>query len=702
MADVEYSVVAKLQAQGGSQFKGEMSSAAQSAQKLQDGLGGMGAHLLDVGSSAISAAAKIASVTAAVGAAGAVAAAGYIGKNLVQLEDKAIQMSAVIAAATEQSFQSAQSASGALFEQFKKDAVTSAGETADFVNVAKNLTGPLLGAGKSMEDLHRITKGVIQTAPALGATFEQAGTDVMRMLQGGAGAELPFFKALTAIPSLGIKSAEVFNKWPVEKRIKAVEDALTNPAFQAAAAAAGNSFTGLKSTIEDQLKAVGGAILGPSYELLKRGMAKWTDGVMKLIDSKEFMGRLDRLGVVISTRTSAIFGNLTSLFPKGETGVNSFLDAVTDLADKGLGRLHSVSLWINENWNEIKTTVIHVGHAIEAAATKAEKMIKALGGGDLGKGLERTAIGGAALKAGVASAPLATSVVQTGSAAMSLLSKGGAAPAAAANIGTAEIPIFAEGAAASSTSAGASAGIGAGGAATVLAGALLLLGAAFEAVKQNAFDVSTYLEDAWNRLKASGERLWEAVQKLAPGFERIWQAMAPIWGGPLVAAFTLWLNMLERIIALIGWLAEGLAYIMPFLEALANGLRGLVDLAFTPLIRALDLFTDRAANAAATLDKSLDSARQAKRVEEADAVGRRAGFGYNTMTATPEKGTASGRSGSPPPGGSGQKIEVVLKVDLGDPNEDAIFIRSRKDFERAFDEAKNRARILTSPLPGVT
>jgi len=57
---------------------------------------------------------------------------------------------------------------------------------------------------------------------------------------------------------------------------------------------------------------------------------------------------------------------------------------------------------------------------------------------------------------------------------------------------------------------------------------------------------------------------------------------------------------------------------------------------------------------------------------------------------------------SPPAGGAGQKIEVVLKVDLGDPNEDAIFIRSRKDFERAFDEAKNRARILTSPLPGVT
>lgn len=120
MADIEYSVVAKLQAQGAPQFKGDMGAAAQAASKLQDGLKGMGAHLYEFGAGAIGAAAKVTSIAAAMGTAAAVAAAGYIGKNLSLLEDKSIQMGAVIGAATSTSFQAAKRESDVLFEKFKK------------------------------------------------------------------------------------------------------------------------------------------------------------------------------------------------------------------------------------------------------------------------------------------------------------------------------------------------------------------------------------------------------------------------------------------------------------------------------------------------------------------------------------------------------------------------------------------------------
>lgn len=706
MADIEYSVVAKLQAQGAPQFKGDMGAAAQAASKLQDGLKGMGAHLYEFGAGAIGAAAKVTSIAAAMGTAAAVAAAGYIGKNLSLLEDKSIQMGAVIGAATSTSFQAAKRESDVLFEKFKKDAVSSAGETKDFVNVAANIAGPLLGAGKSMEDLHRITKGVIQTAPALGATFEQAGTDVMRMLQGGAGAELPFFKALTAIPSLGIKSAEVFNKWPVEKRIKAVEDALTNPAFQAAAVAAGNSFTGLKSTIEDQLKAVGGAILGPSYEAMKRGMQKWTAGVMTLLDSSGFQQRMERYGHVIAGRISNIAGNISSIFPKGEEGASSFLDTIMNIADRGLGKIQDASLWVKQHWIEISTTVEKVAGGIAKAAAKAEEMVRALGGGDFAKGAERAAMGGMLAKAVV---PIVPSMAKAGSGLVGMLGGEGAGGAGGA--------------------AGAAAGVGAGTVAAAAAGLVAIGAAAFLTLKSNFMGIGDWLDTRFSRLKDAALNFSDAAMVLGERLYGVFQKIAPILGVPIITWLGVMMNMLTNVMNAAAWLASGLGWLIIQITNVKDAIVGGLSSGLDAWIKSID---DTEAKLKSTQNAfytfiSLIGDLGGKLVETADKIAGVFGLtvhGKGDLSPTEDSSpkrtfevsnpTAVGlmaqsyaapkglNKPSPPAGGSGQKIEVVLKVDLGDPNEDAIFIRSRKDFERAFDEAKNRARILTSPLPGVT
>lgn len=706
MADVEYSVVAKLQAQGAPQFKGDMGAAAQAASKLQDGLKGMGAHLYEFGAGAIGAAAKVTSIAAAMGTAAAVAAAGYIGKNLSLLEDKSIQMGAVIGAATSTSFQAARVESDKLFAQFKRDAVSSAGETADFVNVAANIAGPLLGAGKSMEDLHRITKGVIETAPALGATFQQAGTDVMRMLQGGAGAELPFFKALTAIPSLGIKSAEVFNKWPVEKRIKAVEDALTNPAFQAAAVAAGNSFTGLKSTIEDQLKAVGGAILGPSYEAMKRGMQKWTAGVMTLLDSSGFQQRMERYGHVIAGRISNIAGNISSIFPKGEEGASSFLDTIMNIADRGLGKIQDASLWVKQHWIEISTTVEKVAGGIAKAAAKAEEMVRALGGGDFAKGAERAAMGGMLAKAVV---PIVPSMAKAGSGLVGMLGGEGAGGAGGA--------------------AGAAAGVGAGTVAAAAAGLVAIGAAAFLTLKSNFMGIGDWLDTRFSRLKDAALNFSDAAMVLGERLYGVFQKIAPILGVPIITWLGVMMNMLTNVMNAAAWLASGLGWLIIQITNVKDAIVGGLSSGLDAWIKSID---DTEAKLKSTQNAfytfiSLIGDLGGKLVETADKIAGVFGLtvhGKGDLSPTEDSSpkrtfevsapTAVGlmaqayaapkglNKPSPPAGGAGQKIEVVLKVDLGDPNEDAIFIRSRKDFERAFDEAKNRARILTSPLPGVT
>ena len=711
MADVEYSVVAKLQAQGGSQFKGELSSSAQAASKLQDSLRSMGGHLYDLGAGAVGAAVKVGSVTAAMGSAAAVAAAGYIGKNLSLLEDKSIQMAAVIGAASGQSFQAAQVDSAALFDQFKRDAITSAGETKDFVNAASLLAGPIIGAGKSMEDLHRITKGVMDTAPALGASFEQAGSDVMRMMQGHAGVELPFFRALTSIKSLGIESAEVFNKWPVEKRFDAIEKALSNPAFKDAAKAAGNSFTGLKSTIEDQLKSIGGAILGPSFEYFKKGMQKWTGGVMGLLDNKGFTWALESFGQTISSRISAIFQNLFSISPN--TSASGFVSALSEIADKGLGKIEQASLFLVNHWTEIKSTVMAVGHAIESAAVKAEKFVTALGGGDFTKGAERALIGGAGLKtAGAAGSSALNAAVLA-----KTLFGGGAEKAAGAaasvgkNIGTKEIPVFAEiaGSVGAGGASGALEGLAAAASAAwpivvAITAAIVAAAAAFSTFEQNTFGLGDWTRTAFAGLENAVSTAIPVLEQATMQLLKFGESVAPLVGGPVLVVLntiitltTFLVGQLAQMAQQYGAQAEAVAILVNALKEEDNMLHLAAD-AFSYLTFMLKQVTS-ATNAFA--DSAVDAADKLVRKARDGSVTPGGFQSFNTMTATPEK-EKGGRSGSPPPGGSGQKIEVVLKVDLGDPNEDAIFIRSRKDFERAFDEAKNRARILTSPLPGVT
>ena len=250
MADgIQYDVHASLKVTNASGFHADMSRAAGSANALQTAFdkvkggaerawGGL-SSVAQMASSTVGSIVAVGTATATALAVGTSAGVAAAGKNLAMLEGKSIQLSSVIAAATERSFAGVQAETGDLFQKFKGDAVQSAGGMADFVDTASKIAAPILGAGQSMEELRNITKGVIATAPALGVEFKQAGSDVMRMLQGSAGADLPFFQALKSIPSLGIESAEAFNKLAPEDRIETIKEALTNPAFLAASDAAG-------------------------------------------------------------------------------------------------------------------------------------------------------------------------------------------------------------------------------------------------------------------------------------------------------------------------------------------------------------------------------------------------------------------------------------------------------------------------------
>lgn len=733
MADgIEYDVFATLKVAGAATFNADMGRAAKSADELQESFDRLGdgaqrawSGISSLGGMAASVASKMVAVgTAATMAAavGAGAAAVHVGKNLSMLENKSIQLTSVVAAATEQGFADVIGDTNKLFQQFKSDAVVSAGETENFIDTASKIAGPLLGAGKSMADLREITKGVISTAPALGVAFEQAGSDVMRMLQGGAGADLPFFQALQSIPSLGIKSAEAFNQMAIDKRIEIIRKALTNPAFLAASNAAGDSFSGLMSTTQDLLKTMGGLVVSPAFDVAKRGLKSLTSTLMEgLQEGGPVRTSLFWLGNTLGVRFGQIGDQLGRMFPDLNGSLASTVQWVDRLADQGLAKVVSATSWVATHWPEIADGAREFAGWVANAADRAVDMVRTLGGGDLTKGLERAAllygamhVAGPAANIASGASQMASGAASAGRWAWGLFGAGGAATAATGAGAAGAAGATAAGATAASTAAATGAGAAAGSgaasgtaaAAGVAAGPVAAIAAAIGAVLLGAYKVITdspywsfgeyiksKLYDAsheferfkvsiaalWDRLSTLGRAIVDLGRALWPFVELIINMAPPVLA--MVAAWTAFSAALDPALQGLTAITEALQGAASYLTMFAHKVTDFVDAIADKLgIRKGQL---------APVDEDL--------MRDRFAVTPDARFGAPVISTS---GALSPGSAAPkkPPAGGKQSVEVTIKWDLGEGNEDAIYVRSRKDITAALKSAQNFVRA--SPLPG--
>lgn len=716
---IQYDVFASLKVQGGASFAADMGKAAGSADELDEALGRarggaerFGKGLAEIGGMATNVMGKVvafgtASTLAVAG--GSAYAAMEVGKNLAMLESKSIQLTSVVAAATEQSFGDVRGETAKLFQQFKADAVVSAGETENFIDTASKIAGPLLGAGKSMDDLRQITKGVIATAPALGVAFEQAGSDVMRMLQGGAGADLPFFQALQSIPSLGIKSAEAFNKMDIDKRIGIIRKALTNPAFLAASDVAGDSFAGLESTTQDLLKTMGGLVVSPVFETTKRGLKGLTTTLMEgLVDGGKLRTSLSWLGDTLGVRFEQFQSQLARIFPNLNGSLSDTVDWVNLLADRGLAKVVSATGWVADHWPEITSTAREFATWISDAASSAIHLVRTLGGGDLAKGVERAALlyGGSKVAApawAMASggAQMAQGAAKAGQWAWGALGMGGAATAAAgaAEAGAAGAAAGAAGGGAAASGTAAAAGAAAGPVALIAAAVGGVLLGAYKVITDSPYwsfgeYISSKLSDAGHEfgkfkmafgdLLERMDTLWGAIKRLGTAFSPFLELMLNLYPPVmlLVGAWTIFVAALDPAAQALTMVTQGLQTVTSYLTFLTNGVTGFID---------------------AIADKLGIRKNQLEGVQE-NLMRDEFGVEPDMRFAAPvisSSGALSPGSGSPkkPPSSSAkQHVEVTIKWDLGEGNEEAIYVRSRRDFTETLRNAKSFVR--SGPLPG--
>lgn len=705
MEGIQYDVSAVLKVAQAGAFHAEMGKAAKGADTLQGALDKLnsGAQTFAGGLSSLvsrttAMVGGLAATAVAATTAGTALAVAHVGKNLSMLEDKGIQLTAVVAAATEQQFGAVRGETNKLFAQFRDDAVKSAGETKDFVDTASKLAGPLLGAGKSMADLREITKGVIATAPALGVKFEQAGSDVMRMLQGSAGADLPFFKALQSIPSLGIKSAEAFNKLAQDKQIETVQKALTNPAFLAASDEAGDSFSGLISTSQDLAKTMGGLAVSPAFGAIKRGLKSVTATIIEGLGEKGALrGSLETLGERVGHRFEQVGHQLGRIFPDLNGSLTSTVDLVTRLADQGMARVVWGATQIADHWPEITAQAAKFAGWIDHAADRGLAMVRALGGGDLVKGLERA---GLLLAGGHAAAPVGSMAVgglQMAQGAFSLgrlaMGAGGAATAAeaAAGAGGAAAGAGAGAAGATGTAGAALGGAGALASGGILAGVAAFVATTYLAIEQDTFGFFGILRQQWNTLMETGESLrrnlsglWGQVEQLTNSGGQLWAALKPLAGVfasiyaiPLALFFEGVVGALQMTADVVNVLAKNLQLVAMIATEAAGKLSSMVD---------------------AVVDK-LGLKKPTLAAQEEDLGRREQEIVMLGVVSGMAAGNVGGPGAKPKPNDKGsQKVDVTIKWDLGEGNEEAIYVRSRKDITEMTKNA--RGFVRASPLAG--
>jgi hypothetical protein len=176
-----------------------------------------------------------------------------------------------------------------LVGDFQQMAKASVGTTKDFVDMAQLITRPITAAGGSMSDLKDATRGAVIAARAFNIDPEMASRDIEAALQGQLTAKDRFARAL--LEPMGYDTGK-FNALDATKRLDLLIKAFNSPAIKDMAKAQENSFSGVVSTLQDNLQMTVGKIGLPLFKALTNEVKSWNtwldqnqDKVKEIADS---------------------------------------------------------------------------------------------------------------------------------------------------------------------------------------------------------------------------------------------------------------------------------------------------------------------------------------------------------------------------------------------------------------------------------
>lgn len=259
-----------------------------------------------------------------------------------------------------------------LMAEIRQDAASLPGEFQDFVSMAQTLSAPLINAGKGLEDIRNLTKQTVVAAAAMGVEYGQAAREMAELVEGRAGTHNVLGMRMGITTHTQIAGGKEFNKATADERIAYLQKVLKTadeslPAFQ-------RSWSGLTSTLTDNVKALLGRTTAPVFERAKQELVR----INKLFDA---------------------------------AGPGVFADKVGKALVAGFDHAVSAVEWIVSHWKQIEYGAIRFGEHLHAALEKAWPIAQKIAGvlAEHGGGMA-LGLGAARVGLGVATSPVGSAL----------------------------------------------------------------------------------------------------------------------------------------------------------------------------------------------------------------------------------------------------------------------------------------------------
>lgn len=213
----------------------------------------------------------------------------YLGGRVVRagiafnttMEDSKNEVAGMLALAHKSHLTQELASANVLVDHLRERAQTLPGTTAEYVQMLAMITQPITDAKLGLQDLEDMTVQSVIAAKGLHVPWQVAARDIDQAIRGQFHSVDPFSGKV--LGSLGYKGEEGrmrFNALSQEKRAKEFKRALAQPQFAELGEAAGKSFSGRLSTLQDAWEHFQGMITKPLFDALGKHLEKinaWLD-----------------------------------------------------------------------------------------------------------------------------------------------------------------------------------------------------------------------------------------------------------------------------------------------------------------------------------------------------------------------------------------------------------------------------------------
>lgn len=186
------------------------------------------------------------------------------------------------------SFDEAGTAATGMVDAFQRMAAASPATTKEFVGFADMITGPLLRAGGTIEDIKRATYGGVLGSNVFHIDAEQASRDIESVLAGTLSAKDRFARAL--LEPMGYTTAAI-NAMDGKKRLKVLLGALENPSLIRAGQKIADTWNGQWSTLVDNIEMGLGKVGIPLFKQVTAEVKSWNTWLDRNKATVEDLGR---------------------------------------------------------------------------------------------------------------------------------------------------------------------------------------------------------------------------------------------------------------------------------------------------------------------------------------------------------------------------------------------------------------------------